>query len=111
VRELPDDIVNSHAPAGAAPASVAHPGPFWCAHQTRFEWDAGMGGYLVDGNAADDELHPKDLPVTGQGALPAVCQPATGFDPAEYPNAGPAAVERARHEVELDLLRRRRHGR
>jgi hypothetical protein len=80
-------------------------------HGIRHEWDAREGGYLVDGNAADDELHPKDAPVTGQGALPAVCQPATGFDPVEYPNAGPAAVERARREVELEMLRRRRRGR
>ena len=107
MRELPDGLVNPYAPAGTPPARVAHKGPFWCSHAVQFEYDRREGYYFVSATAPDDdELHPKDMPLDGQGALPALCQPATGFDPAEFPNAGPAAIERAR----LEVLRERRRG-
>lgn len=46
-----------------------------------------------------DEMHPGDIPIPGQGQLPALCQPATSFDPAKHPNAGPAAVARTHFEI------------
>jgi hypothetical protein len=111
VRELPPNVINPSAPAGTPPAQVAHPGSFWCSHGTEFEWDGDVGGYMVSGNARDDDLHPKDLPIAGQGALPELCQPASGLDPVKHPNVGPVAVERATAEVELEHARERRERR
>lgn len=104
VREIPGQALNPEAPSGTAPARVAHKGPFWCRHSIRHEYNAREGYYFVDGNAADDELHPKDAPIIGPGVLSEACQPATGFDPGEYPNAGPGALQRAY----LEVLRERR---
>lgn len=104
--ELPDGVVNPHAPAGTPPAAAAHPGTFYCAHAVEWTWQADYGGYLPMVLAAD-EMHPGDIPIPGQGQLPAACQPATGFDPAQYPNAGPAALRRAH----LEVLRERRDRR
>lgn len=97
-RELPDNAVNLYAPAGTPPAAAAQLSPFWCSHAVRWEWQGDRGGYLpmvIEAN----EIHPGDIPLLGQGQLPELCQPATGFDPAQYPNAGPAAVQRAYLEV------------
>ena len=105
MHELPDDLVNPYAPAGTPPAAAAHPGSFWCAHGHEWAWQPDYGGYLPMILEAD-EMHPGDIPVAGQGALPALCHPVTGFDPVEFPNAGPGAVARARAEV----LRDRRRG-
>lgn len=106
MHDLPPNALNPAAPAGTAPAAAAHPGSFWCAHGHEWQWQADSGGFLPMVITAD-EMHPGDVPIPGQGALPERCQPATGFDPAEYPNAGPAAVERARLEV---LRERRQRG-
>lgn len=104
--ELPENVVNPYAPAGTPPAAAAHPGVFYCAHGERWEWVPDFGGYLPM-VLSPDEMHPGDIPIPGPGMLPALCQPATGFDPAQYPRAGPAAVERARREV---LRERRERG-
>src|SRR5690348_5592484 len=98
MREIPDEALNE-APSGTPPARAARKAPFWCSHQVKHDYNTRKGCYFVDGNAVDDELHPKDEPIIGPGALTAACQPATGFNPKEYPNAGPAAVARARAEV------------
>jgi hypothetical protein len=103
--ELPDNVVNPAAPAGTPPASAARLGSFWCAHGFEWTWQADFGGYLPMVLEADD-MHPGDIPVTGQGSLPALCQPATGFDPTKYPNAGPAALARAHLEVLREHRRR-----
>jgi hypothetical protein len=103
MREIPKGSLNPAAPAGTPPAAAAHPAPFWCSHEIEHQWVADFGGYLPM-VISPDEMHPGDIPVPGPGQLPALCQPATGFDPAEYPNAGPAAVQRAYEQV----LRERR---
>lgn len=104
MRDIPGEALNPEAAAGTPPARVAHKGPFWCRHGIKHEYDAREGNYFVDGNAPDDELHPKDEPILGPGTLSEACQDPTGFDPAEWPNAGPAAVRRAY----LEVLRERR---
>lgn len=102
--DLPEEAINPYAPAGTAPAAAAsHLGSFWCSHEIEWQYVSDVGGYLPMVIEADD-MHPGDVAVTGQGALPAMCQPATGFDPKEFPNAGPAAVRRAY----LEVLRERR---
>jgi hypothetical protein len=45
-----------------------------------------------------DEIH-SDIPIEIAGGAAGLCQPSTAFDPAEYPNAGPRAVDRMRAEV------------
>lgn len=106
--DIPEEALNPDAPAGTPPAKVAHLGDFWCACGVRWEWKKGKGGYLPQVEATD-ETHPADIPVRGQGALPAHCQPATSFDPQRYPNAGPAAVARAHQEVLREQARRKRN--
>lgn len=104
--DLPEEAINPYVPAGTPPAKAAHLKGFWCAHAVEWEWKRGKGGYLPLVEATD-EMHPADIPIRGQGALPAACQPATGFDPREYPRAGPAAVARARREVGQEMRERR----
>lgn len=106
MHDPPPAAVNPYAPAGTAPAAAAHPSSFYCSHAVQWTWQADQGGFLPMVVTAD-EMHPGDIPIPGQGALPELCQPATGFDPREYPNAGPAAVQRATVEV---LRERRERG-
>jgi hypothetical protein len=110
VHDLPPNALNPDAPAGTAPAAAAHPGSFWCAHGFEWTWQAEQGGFLPMIITAD-EMHPGDVPIPGQGALPGRCQPASGLNPAKYPNKGPAAVARARREVLLEHARQRRERR
>jgi hypothetical protein len=107
--ELPDNAVNPYAPAGTPPARVAHFAPFWCIHGVKHEYDNKEGKFFVDGNAPDDDLHPKDVGYVGNGALDVLCQPASGVDPVKHPNAGPAAVQRAYLEVLRERRDRGRH--
>lgn len=104
MREIPDDAVDPAAPAGTPPAAAAEFAPMWCAHGVRWEWQAELGGYLPMVIEPDAE-HAGDLPVADIRGLPVTCKAeVTGFDPAEFPNAGPAAVRRAY----LEVLRERR---
>lgn len=60
--------------------------PVWCAHGHR--WTPTTAGYAPD---IVDEAHP-DVPARDVGSIPPTCQPVQAFDPAQYPNTGPAAV-------------------
>lgn len=65
----------------------------WCAHGV--QWRAHVEGYRP---THVDELHP-DIPAREAGAIPALCQPTTAYDPAQYPHAGPAAVRRVLNDA------------
>jgi hypothetical protein len=98
VREIPDDAVNLDAPAGTPAASAAEFAPIWCSHGVKWEWQPEVGGYLPMVLEVD-ALH-SDIPAKEIKAMPDQCRvDVTGFDPAEFPNAGPAAVDRMRAEV------------
>lgn len=91
--EIPEEAMDPCVPAGTAPAKAAgeHLAPFWCTHGVKFQYQPVKGGYLP-AVAAADAMHP-DLPLRTPGTLPIACQPSTAFDPAEYPNAGPASLQ------------------
>lgn len=83
------DGVPAGTPAGEVEAgSLA---PVWCACGVR--WTPTAEGYRPD---RSDAAHP-DIPCRPASAIP--CGPVTPFDPAEFPNSGPAAVEQATREV------------
>lgn len=90
--ELPPEAMNPDVPTGTAPAAAAGErlAPFWCAHGVQFDYMPIKGGYLPVGDVID-AMHPA-VPVRLPRALPIACQPATAFDPTDYPHAGPGGV-------------------
>jgi hypothetical protein len=92
--------MSEHPPDQLAPAPPGTPhshreqlADVWCRHGIRWQHEAA--GYLPE---QIDTEHP-DIPCLDVGAIPRACQPVTAFDPAEHPNAGPAAVDSARAEL------------
>jgi hypothetical protein len=88
----------SAPPPGTPTADLHEPdaAPLWCAHGIR--WDPEQDGYRP---THTDAYHPDLVHRGGSGAIPETCQPVTAYNPADYPNAGPAAVRQA-----VDELRR-----
>lgn len=83
------DNLPAGSPSGAAdPDTLA---PVWCACGVR--WTPTPEGYRPD---RVDATHP-DIPCRPVSAIP--CGPVTPWDPSDYPNSGPAAVEQATREV------------
>lgn len=89
--ELPPRLLDPDVAPGTPPAVASRAADVWCAHGVL--WTHHPEGYLPV-----DEAH-HDIPAREVGAIPAPCQPVTSYDPADYPNAGPHAVARARDEV------------
>jgi hypothetical protein len=84
---VPPGTPNAHLLESAA-------APLWCTHGVR--WDPEQDGYRP---THVDAAHHDRVHRGGSGAIPETCHPVTAYDPAEYPNAGPAAVARVLDET------------